>query len=94
MSEITQTEAYRKGVADAEARLALQPEPDHTVSVSIEGRTAWDDRTFYKLCQLCGWPRKSESCPHDQLGEVQLVETRSEFETDPDDLSAAGVDAS
>jgi hypothetical protein len=91
--DYARSEAFRRGTEAAVARLALQPPDDHTVSVSVEGETSYDDRTFYKMCQLCTWPRASDLCPHDDLGEIQLRETRAETEGDLDLTSPEGVSA-
>lgn len=91
--DYTTTEAWARGVELALAQLALQPPDDHTVSVSLDP-PGHGDRTYYKLCQLCGWDRRSESCPH-QDQDDQLRETRSETEDDPmaEPIGHPGVEA-
>lgn len=79
--DYTETQAWLDGVERAKEQLALQPPDDHTVSVSLDP-PGHGDRTYYKLCSLCGWARGSERCPHDETGE-QLRETRSETDDDP-----------
>lgn len=81
--DYTQTEAWMRGVELAKAQLALQPPDDHTVSVSLDppGHDLYD-RPYYRLCQLCGWARDGELCPHRPQLE-QLRETRSEVPDEP-----------
>jgi hypothetical protein len=59
VTDIEGTEAYQRGLKAAEDDMALMPEPDDTASVSLDRRP---DRSYYKICQLCHWPRASELC--------------------------------
>lgn len=62
------TEAYRRGIAYAEAQLALA-ETDH-MSVSVRRYGEDLGREWFDLCLICGWGRKSGRCPHAPPGVV------------------------
>lgn len=57
--DLTQTEAYKRGVEEAIKRLARRPEPDGTVSVSLDRRP---DRSYFKMCLGCTWAVEHCTC--------------------------------
>lgn len=60
----TQTEAWARGVAAAEAELALIPPDDGTVSVSLDRHRSGEDYPYFKLCLACHHERGSALCAH------------------------------
>lgn len=62
--DYTRTAAWERGVAEAEAALALIPPPDGTITVSLDRHGSGDDRPHFKLCLTCHNDRESTRCPH------------------------------
>lgn len=58
-NEYEETEAYRRGEANAIKEVASA---DLTVASVSRATKAYEDREYYKLCKLCGWDRESDKC--------------------------------
>jgi hypothetical protein len=58
------TEAWARGIAEAERQLALQAPDDGTVSVSLDRHGSGEDRIYFKMCLACHRERGSTLCPH------------------------------
>ena len=61
MTDWTESEAWARGIAEAERQLALQPPADGAISVTLN---RYPERTSYTMCLLCHRERGSMLCPH------------------------------
>lgn len=78
MTGYTGTAAWKRGVAAAEADLALMPPDDGTIDVSLDRHGSGDDRPWFKLCLTCHRDRSTNMCACGQNGAgVQSVDQRS-----------------
>jgi hypothetical protein len=66
LSAVTSSDAYRRGVAQADAAAALAPPESDAIAVSVATYNGNIERDYFKLCRLCGWGRDSGRCPHAQ----------------------------
>lgn len=61
MKDWTESEAWARGIAEAERQLALQPPADGTISVTLN---RYPERVTYRMCLLCHRDRDSSLCSH------------------------------
>lgn len=59
---ITDTDPWKRGVAAAEAALALKPPDDGTVDVSLDRHGSGDERPHFRMCLTCH--RDRAVCEH------------------------------